>query len=194
MSESNIIVESNKMLDGIEGKMRNQAEVFRIAHARLVEEERFLTKIVVGYKNKRRLLQARIWKKEKLGWCQNCNKFYPEKKIILLYTVGNEWNGSHGRETYLSYKRLRSFCNSCADRVMSVPNGGKDEFECSRVKKSKDHFLVLVLGQWIRLTDLDEVIIEIEPKNYESLYNIGKPISFQGLPLIDLRVGKEKII
>lgn len=135
---------NNEALNVLEKGILEQAKRFEAAQIAYRDAESTLNNAVQSYQTERERLQREAWKKEDLGWCQGCDKFHPKESIQLLYTQGREWHGSEGYETHAFYRRLRSFCEHCAERLLSSPRGGDEEFQCFKAKKSEEGFAVFV--------------------------------------------------
>lgn len=186
---------NNEILEAIEKEMRKQAEVVKNAKLVLGEAEDALGEAIKNYRTERERLQREVWAREKLGWCQRCEKFYPEDSVGLLYTEGNEWHGSEYAQHYSFYKRLQSFCESCMEKILSRPRGGEEKFQCFKAKQQDGQFFIFISGEWEPLSEPKDTIIEIE-RGYipEKEYCFGKPTQYTTWPSFKLKIGGEEIL
>lgn len=185
---------SVKTLKEIEQEILKKVDVFKATRTtyheaqRLLEEaQRLLEEAVQAYQKERERLQREAWVKENKGWCQSCNKFYPQESIRLLYTEGQERHGLR--------KRVRAFCEGCTEVILSRPRGGEEEFQCYKAKQEKDGFIIFVSGQWVPLPDPEHTQIEIK-RGYipEGEYRFGKRIGCSGWPSLHLKIEEREIL
>lgn len=193
---SSTVVEKSvveERLTELEEQIRKKAKVYANIQETLGAAAKDLREVVHEYQSTREKAQREVWAREGLGWCQRCDKFHPRRNIRFLYTVGRESYGSHGYESYGLYKRLRSFCRSCAEKMFSSPRGGESEFQCYKARRTKEGFWIFVSGSWQPLPDPERVCIDIE-RGYipQSEYIFGKEIEFSGYPQ-ELTIGDETI-
>ncbi len=180
-----------KTLEEIEKEILKKVDVFKAACIAFQEAESNLRKEVQTYQKERERLQKESWMKENLGWCQICDKFCPQESIRLFYTEGREQH----TKSYGLYKRVRTFCEDCAEIILSRPRGGEEEFQCYKAKQEKDGFVIFVSGQWIPIPEPEYTQIEIEREYItEGEYRFGKLIECPIWPSLHLRIGGKEIL
>ena len=164
--------EYNKKLVCIEAEAKKQFQSFIKIHDELEKKRLSLEKIVVIYNKKRKQFQLELWEKIGLCWCKNCHEFYPKERTELVYMEWEELDG----ENRLSHRVVRSLCHNCAGKALSSPRGGEDKFQCFKSKRSKDGFVIFVSGEWGKILNMKDLIIDTEPENCEKFYAVGKNI------------------
>ncbi len=175
-----------KTLEEIEEEILKKADGFKVARTAFQEAESNLTREVQAYQKERERLQREAWKKENLGWCHKCYLFYSQEFMRLLY--------AEGRERRDLSKRVISYCNNCAEAILSCPRD-KNEFQCYKAKQKKDGFVIFVSGQWIPIPEPEHTLIEIE-RGYipEEDNRFGKSIECSGWPNLYLKIERRKIL
>ena len=184
----------DEILKGEETKIREKAEKFKIARDAFTDTGFALKKAVEDYNAKREKLQREDFARKALGWCQECEKAYPETSIVLLYTEGIERRGSHQDTYYSLARRVQSFCNDCAKMGLGYPHGGECQFKCFLAEKRGEEFFIFVSEKWIPISKPEDVLINIEQEDLsEEDYDFGEKIVCMSGPL-RLKIGEKKVV
>ena len=184
----------DEILKGEETKIREKAEKFKIVRDAFTDTGFALKKAVEDYNAKREKLQREDFASKALGWCQECEKAYPETSIVLLYTEGIERHGSHQDKYYSLARRVQSFCNDCAKIGLSHPHGGEYQFKCFLAEKRGEEFFIFVSEKWIPISKLEDVLINIEREDIpKEEYTFGKDIDYEICPF-ELTIGEDKVV
>ena len=174
-------------LGDLESKIRAKAVAYQEIKETLRKAEEDLREAVRRYRSLREKAQRKVWDEKKLGWCQGCDKFHSQFNIFLLYVDEREHYG------FGLYKRFRTFCLECSEKMLSRPRGGKSEFQCYKARRTKEEFEIFISGSWQPVPKLKKQEIETERDFIpQSEYIFGKEIVLRGFPP-ELKIDGETI-